>query len=83
MKRIFTVLSVAVFMVACSNKSLVRARVYERKEVTNNLIMIKYSYKANGKTLIDSATVRNQVMEGDSINVAVDFRKPGKSKPSF
>ena len=81
MKRILLSISVAAVFAACSNKSYIKARVYERKEVTDNLIMIKYQYLAKGKTFIDSATVRNKVMEGDSIPIALDFRKPGKSKP--
>ena len=83
MKSILTSILILAFFVACSNKSYVKARVYERKEVTDSLIMIKYRYMAKGKTFTDSATVRNKVMEGDSIKVSLDFKRPEKSKPSF
>ncbi|MDB5193565.1 MAG: hypothetical protein JWQ96_3128 [Segetibacter sp.] len=76
-------LSVIVTMVACSNKALVKARVYERKEAAENILKIKYSYAANGKLYTDSATVTNKVMEGDSINISINLRKPGKSRTAF
>jgi nicotinamide riboside kinase len=83
MKRMICVMMLAAIVSSCSNKGYVRARVYERKEVKEDLIMIKYSYNLRGKTITDSATVRNKVMEGDSIKVALKSKKTGTSKPVF
>jgi hypothetical protein len=45
--------------------------------------MIKYNYVANGQLYIDSATINNRVIPGDSIIVTIDPSNPRKGSPKF
>ena len=83
MRRTIFPVFILCILTACSSNRFVNARVYERREIEDNRLMIKYSYSVTGKTFLDSAAVKNKVMEGDTIRVSVDYRNPGKSKPAI
>ncbi|MBA2761586.1 MAG: hypothetical protein H0U39_06450 [Segetibacter sp.] len=60
-----------------------KAKIFERKEIRGDKLMIKYNYVANGQLYIDSATINNRVIPGDSIIVTIDPSNPGKGSPKF
>ena len=76
---VFIIISSALFL-ACNNERSIKAKIFERKKVGSNKLMIKYSYTLNEKSFTDSATLANTVIEGDSINIAVDPSEPRHSK---
>jgi hypothetical protein len=61
-------LGFVVFVAGCKS-SRHTGQIFERKEATGNKFLIKYTYLVDGKERIDSATVDNVVLPGDSINV--------------
>jgi hypothetical protein len=67
----------------CGNRQEVRAKVFERKEIESNRLIIKYGYQVNGKTFTDSAVIKNVVIGGDSINVIIDPDNPEKGLPDL
>ncbi len=69
------------FITSCRNQQQVKAKIFERKEVSKNRLMIKYEYTAAGKTYIDSASVKNIVI--GTINLIIDPANPQRSLPGF
>lgn len=70
-------------ILACRDQQQVRAKIFERKEVSENRLIIKYQYTLAGKTYIDSASVKNVVIGNDSINLIIDPANPQRSLPDF
>ena len=65
---------------ACNNERSVKAKIFERKRADSNQIIIKYRYTVDERPFIDSATLTNTVIAGDSINITIDPSKPQTSK---
>jgi hypothetical protein len=80
--KILIVLLIFCVAAGCKNQSL-RGRIFERKEVDGNKLLIKYKYQANGKESIDSITINNRKLNSDSINLVSDPANPGKAIPDF
>jgi hypothetical protein len=73
-----------VFFLSCLHKQQqVKAKIFERKEIDNNRLLLKYKYQSGATTYIDSVTVRNFVIANDSINIIIDPDKPQRSLPDF
>lgn len=70
-------------LLACKDEQKLKAKIFERKEVEDNRLMIKYKYNAKGRSFIDSATIKNIVIANDSINVIIDPANPGKASPQL
>ncbi len=68
---------------ACKDRLKLKAKIFERKEVQGDKLMIKYKYVANGQFYVDSATVENKIIASDTINVTIDSSEPEKSSPQF
>ena len=73
---------IAVFS-ACGQHELLKAKIFERKELPGNRLMIRYQYTVGEKTYKDSATVPNLVIKSDSIRIIIDPSKPFKSIPDL
>lgn len=71
------------FLLACHQQQKVKAKIFERKEVSKNRLIIKYKYIAGGKTYVDSASVKNIVIGNDSINLTIDPAHPQISLPDL
>jgi outer membrane lipoprotein SlyB len=56
-------------LAACSNKHRPTGQIFERREATGNKLMIKYTYLVDGQQKVDSVTIDNVALPGDSINV--------------
>ena len=84
MNNNFHILIAAIFFVsACSQKKQVKAKIFERKQVNKNRLIIKYRFAERNKIYIDSASVRNIIIGNDSINLIIDPANPEKSIPDF
>ncbi|WP_018617046.1 hypothetical protein [Segetibacter koreensis] len=68
---------------SCRHRQEVKAMIFERREITQNRLLLKYKYMVEGKTYIDSAFVRNIVIGSDSINIIIDPANAQKSLPDF
>lgn len=78
-----SILSAAFFLTACNQQQRVKAKIFERRELAKNHLVIKYKYLIDNKIYIDSATVRNTVIGNDSINVIIDVSNPSKALPDL
>ena len=80
-----TICSIAFFaflvITACGKKEEAKGIIFERKELPNNRLLIRYHYAFNDKTYNDSATVSNKVLPIDSINVILDPSAPTHALP--
>ena len=65
---------------ACNNERSVKAKIFERKKADSNKLTIKYRYTVDEKPFIDSATLANTVITGDSISITIDPSRPQTSK---
>lgn len=84
MKALFTVvLGTFLFVVSCGKRQEVKAKIYERKEMANNRLLIRFHYLVNNISYVDSATIVNKVLPGDSIKVIIDPEKPAKGLPDL
>lgn len=77
------IMSALFSILACRGHQEVKAKIFERKEVSENRLIIKYQYTLAGKTYIDSAAVKNIVIGNDSINLIIDPADPQRSLPDF
>ena len=68
---------------ACRQQQQLKAKIFERKELKGNRLMIRYQYLVNQTTYTDSATVANVIIDTDSISVIIDPSNPGKSIPDI
>ena len=71
------------FITACGKKEEVKGIIFERKELPNNRLLIRYHYAFNNNTYYDSATVSNKILPIDSINVLLDPAAPHKALPEL
>ncbi len=86
MKALLPVLSLVTFLfllVSCRGGENVKARIFERREIRNDKLMIKYRYVIKEQSYIDSAMIENRIISGDSIDVTIDPSNPRKSSPEF
>ena len=80
--KIHSIFFIAIFLVAltsCESKQKAKAKIFERKEVENNKLMIKYAFSAKGQIIIDSAVVENKVISTDSLSITFDPEDPSKN----
>ena len=68
---------------ACSAKNMTDAQIFERKETGENQLLIKYHYLVNGKKYIDSASIENIALAGDTIQVKYAPSNPSKAIPQL
>jgi hypothetical protein len=71
------------FFAGCKQHEQLEAKIFERKRLEGNRILIRYEYRLNNKLYTDSATMANVVMNTDSIRVIIDPANPGKSIPDI
>lgn len=69
--------------VACNSRHEATAKIFERKEEAGNKLMIKYRYEAQGKQYVDSATIENRPLKGDTITVNFENSAPEKAIPQL
>ncbi|MCW3081407.1 hypothetical protein [Segetibacter sp.] len=80
---IVTLLLIVIILVACGQHGQLRAKIFERREMAGNRLMIRYQYIIDDQTYIDSATVANTIINSDSITVLIDPSNPGRSIPDI
>ena len=68
---------------SCRDQQIVRAKVFERKQLEGARLAIKYFYIVNGNKFTDSAIIKNTVVGTDSINLIIDPSQPGRSIPDL
>lgn len=83
MKFKVAVLIITFFLTSCKQNQQLRAKIFERRQLSKNRLLIKYKYMAGDKIYFDSAVVRNAVINNDSINVIIDSSLPAKSLPDL
>jgi hypothetical protein len=71
------------FIYGCGKQQQLKAKIFERRELRGNRLMIRYHYEVNGRLFSDSATIANVVIGVDSISITVDPSNPGKSIPDI
>ena len=80
--KIHSTFFIAIFLVAltsCESKQKAKAKIFERKEVEDNKLMIKYAFSVKGETITDSAVIENNVIGTDSVSVTFDPDDPSKN----
>ena len=80
---ILRVLVMFCLFASCGQQQQLKAKIFERKDLKGNRLMIRYQYLVNEKTYVDSATVANVIINTDSISVIIDPSNPGKSIPDI
>ena len=84
MKTLFTVFLCSFFIIAsCGERQEVKAKIYERKELPNNRLLIRFHYSVNNILYANSANIANKVLPKDSINVFIDPHNPAKGLPDL
>lgn len=73
----------ATFFTACRQQQHIKAKIFERRELSKNRLIIKYKYYTGDKVYTDSASVKNTIISNDSINIIIDPSLPGKSLPDL
>ena len=68
---------------SCRSQQSVKAKIFERKQIEENRLLIKFGYVVNEKEYIDSSIIKNVVLASDSINVIIDPANPAKAIPDF
>ena len=63
----------------CEGKKTTKANIFERREVEENKLMIKYAFSANGTSIIDSTIIDNKVLNTDSIGVTYNPSNPAEN----
>jgi len=74
---------ILLFCSGCTQKQQLKAKIFERKEISDKRLMIKYRYMVGSRTFVDSASVKNIVIGSDSINIIFDPQNPKASLPDF
>jgi hypothetical protein len=80
-KAILGLFTLAIVAVSCTRQKQASAVIFERKVVDSSHILIKYRYHVKDVQYVDSATIPNQVIAGDSIAINHSNSTPGKSTP--
>lgn len=84
MKSYIPALTAAIFFItACRQQQHLKAKIFERRELSKNRLLIKYRYITGNKVHIDSASVKNTIISNDSISIIIDPSHPGKSLPDL
>lgn len=74
---------IACLFAACHQQQQVKAKIFERRELKGNRLMISYEYMVNDRLYTDSTTVANAVINTDSIIVIIDPANPERSLPDI
>ena len=83
MKVFILILLISFLTVSCGGSEVVKAKIFERKEVNDKTIMIRYQYAVNDQVYSDSLTMNNKVINSDSISIKIDPSNPSKGIPQF
>ncbi|MDQ6814734.1 MAG: hypothetical protein M3040_13415 [Bacteroidota bacterium] len=70
-------------LTSCGKQEQLKAKIFERREIKGNRLMIHYQYKVNEKAYLDSATISNVIIRNDSIRIIIDPSNPSKSIPDL
>lgn len=81
--RIPALITAIFFLSSCRHHQQLKAKIFERRELSKNRLVIKYKYLINNKVYIDSASVKNIIIGSDSINIIVDPSLSGTSLPDL
>ena len=70
-----------VFGTACNAKQKqTKAHITQRRTLTDGKLMIAYTFNANGKMIVDSEAVTNEIVPHDSVPVVFSSENPNESK---
>lgn len=64
---------------SCKNQQTTKAKIFERKEVDGNKLLLKYKYNKAGKTFMDSTVVENVIIPDDTIEILIDENDNSRS----
>jgi hypothetical protein len=78
-----TLVFILLVVVSCHNQKIVKAKIFERRQLEDARLLIKYRYNIGGKNYTDSAVIKNTVVSTDSINLIINPTQPGKSIPDL
>ncbi|HEX8333567.1 MAG TPA: hypothetical protein VF622_13185 [Segetibacter sp.] len=81
MKSSLTILLTLIFstITACNTKQTATANIFERREVEENKLMIKYVFTVKGESITDSAIIDNKVLNSDSVSITYDPTNPSEN----
>ena len=83
MKFYISVLALLLLASCAADHYETKARIIERRVIDKNNIMVKYSFLAGDKTIIDSVRTRNKVIPHDSLRVIYSPSDPAKNTLKF
>ena len=70
-------------LLGCKDQQIVKAKIFERKEIEKDRLLVKYVYLLNNQLYHDSAIIKNVVIGNDSIRVIIDPSNPAKGIPDL
>ena len=66
-------------LIACNSKQTATAKIFERREVEENKLMIKYAFNVEGRSITDSTIIDNKILNSDSVSVTYDPANPSEN----
>lgn len=73
----------ALILGSCKRDNLIKAKIFERRELARNRLMIYYHYNFKNRIYTDSASVTNNIIKNDSILVLIDPSNPSSGEPQL
>jgi len=79
MKNRLNIILLVVLSLASCNNGTIKAKIFERKEIADSNLLIKFRYKVNDNFYVDSAVIKNRVLGSDEVKIKVDQANPAKA----
>lgn len=84
MKKLIPILLfLLICFLSCRDQEKVKAKIFERKQVEKNRLLIHFQYQVGSSIYKDSAIIRNTIIRNDSIDLIIDPANPGESIPDL
>lgn len=72
---------IIILLIACnSNKQQCKAKIIERKQTTDSMLLISYQFLINDQYILDSVKTNNKLIQADSIIVEFNTNSPLQHK---
>jgi hypothetical protein len=81
--RFFCILLLAGLAACSADHYEAKAKILERKMLPGDELLIRYSFQAGDRTILDSVRTKNKVIPHDSLRVVYSASDPGKNTLKF
>ncbi len=83
MKTFLLIFSVIAIISCSADHYEAKAKIIERRVLDDNSLLIKYSFLAGDKLIIDSVKTKNRVIPHDSLDVSYAVSDPANNTLKF